>query len=434
MSDSTEQDPATRTAIGALDALVYAMSTYINNVTNTVGEAKDLANNAVKEDQLHKVVQFMANLSNFHSSLDPVLYTGYPVQFTPTGVTTSAGTEISYLVKSTDNCTLDRTTWSQGESVTITPPETPGGEATIVMVAVANGVQSSDIVLTVDVRESIASKPQVLTPLNNATGVNEATAYTCSAYQTIPANFNTHTKTQWRLVDADDNVVFDAESSTTLTEYVTTEELRGEQTHRITVRQYGDRMGWTEWSDPTTFTTRQVGGLGFVYLRDDGEVEGIGGPVIDGYQIIVAPARDRTKVVKWGLFGIDTVTDNVTGDVDAQSGYEMSRLLMENHATDYDSYDNVGPVALLKAVTELGPEWFIPNMTELQEIVKNREAIDQADKTTGVKLKAMRRISIWCSSEYEADNQHMVKGNGKGTGITSKNSGRGYVPCKRIKI
>jgi len=115
---------------------------------------------------------------------------------------------------------------------------------------------------------------------------------------------------------------------------------------------------------------------------------GISGPVHRGYRLIIAPAWRRARPLRFGLQGI-TISHQ------ADSGWYHSNLLLADH---FAGHDDRGPQAV-RYCRSLGPDWYLPDIDELQAILAVAPQIDAADTSDTTRhFSALADQPIWTSS------------------------------------
>ncbi len=160
----------------------------------------------------------------------------------------------------------------------------------------------------------------------------------------------------------------------------------------------------------------------------------IGGPAINGYRLLIAPASRRGEALRYGLNGLATALPELASDSpDPHSGWHNSNQLLSEH---FASNDGVccGPQAVLYCRT-LGPDWYLPSREELQAILAMAALLDAADSSTGsLTFAAMASGHLWSSSSHNLHNSWALPASG-GPPVSHNRSSAHYVlPVRRVAL
>lgn len=315
---------------------------------------------------------------------------GQLVTYTPQGATTPTGTPVTWHLSELVGISASTTEIQDGSSAQLTIT----GTGSMSVTAVSNGISADPIRHSWTASAAVIAQPRVTSPAAGTTGLALQPVITASAYSVSPSGYDTHQRSQCRVLNSSGAVLWDSGMVSARTEFAVDSDLAADTVVDIQVRYEGSRLGWGQWSPSVRVTTRQAGGLGVVY--PDG---GIGGPVVGGYRLIVAPASRRGRDIRHGLYLTDTpLQDIVEVDVrDPRSGYDNTDVLISGYGHVYDGYVR-GPAAA-QFCRDQGPGWYLPSREELIAIVAMSDEIDTADNTSGVSFASMWPGSIWSSTE-----------------------------------
>ncbi|WP_028301896.1 hypothetical protein [Oceanospirillum beijerinckii] len=380
-------------------------------------------------DAVRNVLQYLPDTSNVTgTTLADNYSSGQSVIFRPSGASTPSGAPVTWHLTDLVGVNASATEIPDGQSTQLTFTG-PGG---MTLTAMSNNVAAVPQTYAWSVSAGVMAKPSITSPAAGMTGVVLQPVITASAYTVTPAGYDVHLKSQFQALDTSGAVVWDSGEIAATTEVAVTTNWPAETELDIRVRYQGAALGWGEWSDLVRITTQAASGVGVVY--PDG---GIGGPVMNGYRLIVAPASQRSSLCAFGLTRVDTVLQNITSTsvVDPRSGYDNTNILISNYSNIRDDFNHVGPVAA-QFCRDLGPDWYLPNREELAAIVAVAAEIDAADSTHGLSFSGMGTRYIWSSTEWGASYTWDVRADGyiAFQGVENRQSGRIVIPVRREPV
>jgi len=177
------------------------------------------------------------------------------------------------------------------------------------------------------------------------------------------------------------------------------------------VRYKGLNYGWSEWSDPTTFTTLSrisydtAANFTCSTLFDTA----VGQDVIKVNNSMGVTPNDQSTAVEWGCYGT-----SMSGATSQTDGAANTSYILSNCATR--------PIAASVCATHGDGNWYLPAIDQVETLYNNRSSINSvADDDFVLTL-------YWSSTEYDSSNAYYVHdGN-------SNNSGKyntRYVRCVR---
>ncbi|MBB1489379.1 DUF1566 domain-containing protein [Oceanospirillum sediminis] len=341
-------------------------------------------------DAVRHVLQYLPDTSGATGTTLADNYSnGQSVTFSPSGASTPSGAPVTWHLTDLVGVTAGSAEIPDGQSTQLTFT----GPGSMTLTAMSNNVAAVPQVYTWGVSAGVMAKPSITSPTAGLTGVVLQPAITASAYSVSPTGYDTHQKSQFQALNTSGAVVWDSGEIAATTEIAVTTNWPAETELDIRVRYQGSVLGWGDWSALVRITTRTAGGLGYVY--PDG---GIGGPVVNGYQLIVAP-YDQRSAVRHGLYYTDTTLLNIhRADLaDPQSGWDNTNELINGYSDVRDNYGSTGPEAALYC-RSLGADWFLPNKEELIAIFAVAAEIDAADTRQGLSDSSQY---FWSSTEYD---------------------------------
>ena len=116
-----------------------------------------------------------------------------------------------------------------------------------------------------DVQQPFIATPIINDPSasNSNTVPEDDVEITTTPFTVIEGDFagstDTHFASQYKVRDANDNVVHDSGPTRDLTSHIIPEnELELDTPYTVTTRHLGEDLGWSDWSDPELFTIREV--------------------------------------------------------------------------------------------------------------------------------------------------------------------------------
>lgn len=377
-------------------------------------------------DAVRNVLQYLPDTSSATGVTLASRYSiGQTLSFSPSGVTTPSGSPVVWQLTDLVGVTASATEFANGASVTLTFT----GPGSMTVTAVSNGIAAQPVSSQWDASTAVMVTPAVLTPIAGS-ALAQQPVVTSSVYSVSPAGYDTHTHSQCQIRSTSGSVLWDSGEVTATREFAVNRDLPASSTVDIVVRYKGSRLGWGAWSPPARRQTQAAGGPGFVY--PDG---GIGGPVVNGYRLIVAPKSKRGRDIKWGLHGTDTSLLNTRGlTPDSQSGWDNTNTLISNYSGIDDGAGSVGPVAA-QFCRDLGAEWFLPNKDELKAIVNLATEIDSIDSTTGIGFADIGEDYIWSSTEFNRHQSLSVNIAGyAGLPVGYRSTPRFVIPVRRERV
>jgi len=310
-----------------------------------------------------------------------------------------------------------------GSSISVTALSTSQDhDLAITISAKAPGMrQSMAASLSVSVRNLDVAMivPSVLSPATGTSRLDWQPVVTASAYEVDPAGFDEHENSQCQVLDSDGAVIWDSGIIPAVTEFAVDHDLPADIAIKIRVRYKGSAVGWGEWSQVVAARTRPIGGYLVVY--PDG---GIGGPIVGGYRLIVAPKSKRGANLSWGPLSVNVLPADVRSSAiaDSWTGHHNTEVMISNHGSS---------MVAASYCKSLGDDWFLPNKDELAAIQAIKSDIDSADPSSGIAFSTMSDHFMWSSTEYNENNAWAINAS---TGLISnkgKNLSHYVVPVRR---
>jgi len=271
--------------------------------------------------------------------------------------------------------------------------------------------------------------PQIISPINGATGVSQSPIVTASRFSGLdPDGFaDVHVASTWEFASdaAFTNILHTSGRDTVnLDSYDTA--AAGVKFEGITVYArvtYEGQSGNVATSAAVSFETIAIG-LGVVI---DGDI--VAGQV-DGYWVLVAPATKRGEM-QFGLYGTVTSLRNL------ETTYQASYPNSGEYNTDVlvSGYGSAA-IAADYCRNDLDKPYSLPNLHELKVVMQNYEAIDASDQSGGAYKLASMTTYIWTSTEYDSAIQWCIRLDDR-FGYTedrtqAKSTVRFVVPCRYI--
>jgi len=280
-------------------------------------------------------------------------------------------------------------------------------------------------------------KPSIQSPLNSAVDIGKEPVFYGSTYDVVPAGHESLVTVTLRIAtDAAMTNVIHTEASATETIALPDTVLSDGQTTYYADLQYQSATLNSERSDVMSFTTKQTFiGPGTVI---DGDI--VAGQ-INGNWLLVADKSKRIRA-KWGLKDNDTelvnIPDNSPEVDDGNTGNANTDTLV---SPAYSSYvDSGGSTGSPTANHCRGLGYDFPNKQEVMLILSNAAAIDAADTASGAYtltsiIAADHGTSgVWTSTEINAENAWIVRGNSLTYDFNNKLGQLFILPTKTIPV
>lgn len=281
--------------------------------------------------------------------------------------------------------------------------------------------------------------PQIISPIDGATGVDASPIITASRFSGLDADgfADTHVASTWEFYSdsGKTNLLYTSGRDTVS---LTSIDLDGVHTFALGIPVYVEvthegASGNTATSELLMFTTQQMR-IGDV-LTDGGIVFAQQG----GDWLVAAPATVRDTRM-WGLSGTDTILSNAIPDPNTGK-YNTDVLTSSQYNSINDGEGSIGSPAAEYARSN---GYDLPNRQETQLVHDNRAAIDAADTSGGgVTLAAIEAGNapggstryVWSSTEASSANANALdlRNNSWGFGL-SKDYTAWVVPVKRIPV
>lgn len=432
MGSSSVEDAANRLA-----AAVKSMNTYHKNRADKLESAivPEPEINAIAEQRARNLIQYTPDTRDLTTGLDAIHYHHTEITMTLGGIASRSGSDVHIRVDSSTNVTATKTKFVMGEPIKLTLDDSvDSGIASLTMVAHSNGIYGEPFTVSFEFQRPYSLTPTILSPIDGEQNAATTIVFSANPYATVPNDYDSVISANWVVEDSQGRVIENNILNSDFYIYELQSPLDYDSDYTVKVRFRGSSLDWGEFSVARAFRTRIQTGPGTLFYREDGvTLKGIGGPIIDGYQIVVVPGSQR-NFSRGGLFKIDTSLENVqNSNVDeALSGFDGCQLLIDNYSTVVDIKGNVGPVAVIEA-KKLGEEFYIPTIKELEAIIAVKGAIDAADTTGGKTFQQIADNKIHSRTEYNDKYSWYLTANG-GKGASSKNQYRYLLPIYRIRL
>lgn len=282
------------------------------------------------------------------------------------------------------------------------------------------------------------SAPEIISPLNGATGVSNQPILQTSAY----AGSGTHVASRFRIASdaAFTGIVHDSGRVTSdLLSYSLAAagvSLTLGGTFYAQASHESSDVGDSGYGPTVMFVVRQMG-AGVVI---DGDI--VAGQFTDpetsvAYWLLAAPATKRAQRA-WGLEGTDTSLYNSfqTSETDPKSGLGNTGVLTSaTYSGVNDTKGSIGAPAARYCATELDKAYFLPNKQELWLVQANKAAIDGADLSGGANtLASIGAAYCWTSSENNGLGSFVVRMSDAATQANDKSAQSWVIPCRRIPV